>query len=375
MNIRNKEKILLISSKFHPIMDGLSTHATILFQKFSEDFDVDILTSRSIETNKFSSGKIFNIVRKWSVLNLCRNFRSLPEKHYEHIVIEYVASMYGSRGGINFSILLFFLYLRIFTNSKISFIFHELYFPFRLYPKYLLLHISHRIMLFVSLNLCHFAFFSTERNLHLGMKNAILDIPSDWIPSYSAFTELKQAISKHVSDKIEFSMIGNDHPTKNTKMVLECLCWLSGKYHNIHLNLIGPSSEEFEAKGLLPKDYRTFITFFPKCDDKQVEKILTSSHYLLAYFTDGISTRRSSVTAALSQGLPVISTSGPYTEEFFKNREGILLFDLDENGFSRQLENLITEKYVDKGQEILDFYHTYLSVDVAYRKILALWKS
>jgi glycosyltransferase involved in cell wall biosynthesis len=61
---------------------------------------------------------------------------------------------------------------------------------------------------------------------------------------------------------------------------------------------------------------------------------MQQSNLFLAYFVDGLSTRRGSVMAALGQGLPVVSTLGPYTESEFMNQPFIHLLPIENEAFA-----------------------------------------
>lgn len=83
-----------------------------------------------------------------------------------------------------------------------------------------------------------------------------------------------------------------------------------------HLVLIGASPAE--VRQLLPDladDPRCHATGFLASED--VSRCLRGTDLLVCPFTDGMSTRRSSVIAALAHGVPVVSTRGRLTDPVF----------------------------------------------------------
>jgi glycosyltransferase involved in cell wall biosynthesis len=104
---------------------------------------------------------------------------------------------------------------------------------------------------------------------------------------------------------------------------------------NITVVLLGRGSEEFRsecaaelgksahrviAKGVLP--------------DAELSSHLNSCHLMIQPFVDGVSSRRSSAMAALTHGLPLVTTEGPATEDIWReSRAACLVTAGDNNAF------------------------------------------
>jgi glycosyltransferase involved in cell wall biosynthesis len=112
--------------------------------------------------------------------------------------------------------------------------------------------------------------------------------------------------------------------------------------HRFHLVLIGASAEE--AERLLPEaavHARCHVTGpLPAAD---VSAWLQSVDLLLAPFSDGMTTRRTTVMAAMAHGVPVVSTRGRLTDPELFDRSPLVLTDLDADMFARAVVALIDD--------------------------------
>ena len=80
-------------------------------------------------------------------------------------------------------------------------------------------------------------------------------------------------------------------------------------------------------------------------DPQELARALAAADVFLLAFSDGASTRRTTLIAALQHGLATITTSGPSTEAFLSRSGALLLADAeDPDGFSRQATRLVREE-------------------------------
>ena len=109
-----------------------------------------------------------------------------------------------------------------------------------------------------------------------------------------------------------------------------------------HLVLVGASAEE--AARLLPEAAahpRCIVTGpLPAAD---VSAWLQSIDVLLAPFSDGMTTRRTTVMAAMAHGVPVVTTRGRLTDPDLFDRSPLLLADLDADVFAGSVVALIDD--------------------------------
>lgn len=376
-----KNKILVLSPKFFPKKDGLSGHTTKLCQVLAKENEVHLLTAKREDSQHDFQTIIHEHTGRWRFMSLKRSMRPLLEENFNHIVIQYVPSLYAKRGGINFSVTFFFLYLRLFSRAKVSILFHELYFPFSFHWKHIILNISHKVMLTFSLASAHFSFFSTERFKREAKYFNLFQSKKRHLPVGDNLTKLPEASAPIVfqpnQEQVQFVIFGSSHPSKNFNLLFHCLESLSLTDLNFRLHLIGPSFDEIKMETMHSPNIKSYTTCYPKLADTDVVKIFEQSDILLAYFVDGITTRRSSAIGALAYGLKVISTLSGDTESIFHHQDSITLLSCEEEEFKKSFLSLDFNhlKKTVKKDEVKAFYEKHFSWDQISEKMSSTWEN
>lgn len=358
--------ILCICPKYPPLMDGLSGHTKYLTDELSKHYDVDLLTSVNIPLKQNSIIKIINKVKVWDFFNLRKNFLAL-NTNYEHIIIQYVPSLYASRGGINFSIIFFFMYLKFWKKHDVSIIFHELYYPLLPNIKAIILHICHKIMLFGAINSAKYRFFSTQFNKEQAKKLTLIKGYNSHLPVGSSIN-IDNNLPKRTNIKKTYVIFGAYHPSKRYDLILKAFddCFNDGDTFN--LLIIGTTIEDLKKEISLPNLFSQYGQIFDKLEDKEILKIFNRSDFLVSYFSDGLTTRRSSVISALANNLPVISSDSQRTDSIFKNQEPVILLSINESDYIQDLKSFIKEPKVISENSARLFYEKNLS----WNKIILL---
>jgi len=114
---------------------------------------------------------------------------------------------------------------------------------------------------------------------------------------------------------------------------------LSARRDDCYLVLVGASAEE--AASVLPqaaRHPRCRVTGYLAAED--VSGWMQTIDLLLAPFSDGMSSRRTSVMAALAHGVPVVTTRGRLTDAAEFDRSPLILSDLSDEAFSRAVSDL-----------------------------------
>lgn len=323
-------KVLILSPFFPPQVNGLA-HYTYCFAKALSDRgeEVTVLCNEGLGCDSDIKTKG---MKSWGISAFLGLFFSLKSKDFDKILIQYVPHMYNRKGGINFSLPFFVLLTRIFTSIKIDIMFHELHYPLEAKPLSIFLWSVHHLMLIPMVWFSHCRFFSTQRYFQKA-KNFSLDNRFYFLPVGSNIPRSSAERSIRTGDEaVSLCFFAGVHPSKNFSFVFE---GLKKSHKNFHLHFFGVTESSFkESYG---NDYESFdYTFYGTLSDEQISSLLRRMDYLVAYFTDGISSRRGSVLAALNNGVPVISTRSLFTEELFNDFPGVVLFSLGDD-FSREL--------------------------------------
>ena len=324
-------KILVISPKYPPLIDGLAGHTFHFINELAKNNDMTLLTDSALVVDKSQHVKIISSVNKWNFLKVRKAFLELPTE-YDQIIIQYVPSLYASRGGINFSIVFFFIYLRFIIiknkKTKINVIFHELFYPLQFHWKAIVLHLCHKSMLLFTVISSHRGFCSTSYFTNLlkkipFTKNKIIHLPVG--PTVEIPKELKV---RNVNDVLKFTIFGGYHPSKRYDIIFNVLERLFNEKVKFELTIIGTTKEKLTNDIELPKNFSQWANAIGKQDDKNVVSIFEESDFLISYFSDGMSTRRSSAISALALGLPVISSKTERTDSVLLSNSDSILFDV-----------------------------------------------
>jgi len=126
------------------------------------------------------------------------------------------------------------------------------------------------------------------------------------------------------SDAIVVATFSSGHPSHRDDLVTGAVAQLASTRPVILLALgarqapSGPPGVRIVAPGYLPAE--------------EVAELLAAADLFLAPLVDGVSNRRTSVLAALQQGVAVIGTNGPLTDSSLATSEGIALAPVGDSG-------------------------------------------
>lgn len=167
------------------------------------------------------------------------------------------------------------------------------------------------------------------------MLNPLMPRPAPvmWLPVPSVIPRIEDAASRAAlraryapsSDGFIIGHFGTYalHITKNLRPLLPLL--LTEHRERVAL-LLGRGGEALrdELHSLYPElTDRIYATGALSAED--LSRHLSACDVMVQPFTDGVSTRRTSVMAALAHGLPIVTTSGPLTESFWDENGAVLL--------------------------------------------------
>jgi len=351
------QKILLICPTFGNTVEALSVHTKIISSYFKRDCEVAIMTSGGSANLKKTDNlevkdRLIEISGTWNFINLIKKFTEIKAFNPDKIFIQYVPFLYG-RGGINFSFPLFIMFLKIFFKYRIEIYFHELYYPFEMKMKSILMNVSHIIMLLI-LGISADQIMVTTKDFKKLMKRILFFKKNIfWLPvgpniekyrvDQKACDEFSRKNNISSAD-IVLGSFGTFHPSKNYHLIFDILKKIKTE-EKIPVKFIMIGQDESQLLEYLGdgdfKELQGIVITTGKLNDFEVNVAFAVMDLYLGYFVDGLSTRRGSIMAAMQAGLPIISTLSKTTEGCFIKQAQVYLYDPDEKIFFASVKELI----------------------------------
>src|SRR3989338_6790973 len=323
-------KIIIISPAFPPNRDGVGDYTFVLADGLADKNEVIIVTSK-LKGVKSESKNKFHVIReidKWGgldlfhILSICKNFSP------ELVIIQYVSFMYG-RGGINLTFPLLSVLLRI--RYSVFTMLHELFTPFGFSIKTFLMSLIQSLMLF-------FLIIGSDRiGVSIKVWERVLKRFFFWRKGYFRLilipSNIKISTKTNIPEKLSrfnkkplLAFFGSFHITKMVEFLTASLDALVKKGYDAGLIVIGQDEKEISAYIKELPDYlkgRIFCTGY--CSSEDVSQYLSITDIFLLPLIDGVSSRRTSLMAALKHGLPVVTTKGFLTDDIFLQEDFTLL--------------------------------------------------
>jgi glycosyltransferase involved in cell wall biosynthesis len=241
---------------------------------------------------------------------------------------------------------------------------HEVNYPFEWHPKSALMFLSHVIMMYLLLISSEKIFVSTEYFRHQLISKFLWPESKVFRLAVGSNISLVPEVKKVTSGKLRFAMFGKLHPAKEVPWLLKTCLHMHRQGLPFDLVYIGESEVELlktfsEAE---KKQVREFLIPKGFLSDTEVSRELQQCDLFLSYFSDGLSSRRGSVMAALQNGIEVISSIGPFTDQELKDLPFIHLFTLDKKQFQQKLIAFIANYHRRSLRaQILNFYQDHFS--------------
>ena len=131
-----------------------------------------------------------------------------------------------------------------------------------------------------------------------------------------------------------------------TNLLRHMLPPLLTENQDLSLLLIGPGSESFrnEMVQLRPDiGSRISAVGYLAASDPELSRHISACDLMIQPYADGVTSRRSTIMAALSHALPTITTSGRLTEPFWSESQAVGLHPADDMLCFRELVRSLTE--------------------------------
>lgn len=184
----------------------------------------------------------------------------------------------------------------------------------------------------------------------------------DWLPISSNVTcandvsAVERVRTKFASGRPLIGHFGTFRPPI-APMLESIIPGLLSRIPNASLLLIGGGSKEFRQRlvemhpGLRE---RIHATGFLNSRDPELSACISACDVMAQPFPDGVTSRRTTVMAALAHGKPVVTTDGAFTEPFWKARNAVVLSPVDDTeSFVEAVRNTICAPGVGSAGKLL----------------------
>jgi glycosyltransferase involved in cell wall biosynthesis len=336
-------KIHIISPALPPKLDGIGDYTALLSTELAKSETVKILTGRGqtpkpIHGVEMMPAFTFNDPKSyWNILPI------IEADNPDWVLLQYNPFMYG-RWGLNLQLPeVMHRIKRVSPGTRIAVMYHEMYVPpitwqfavMTTWQRWQLQRIGQAAdVLFCSIQAWTVALqrrFPSKPVHHLPVGS---NIPMSKITRVEARARL--GINHAVC---VLGVFGTMHPSRMLGWVREAAERVCATGRQVLVLYIGPNGDVMQqAMGKIP-----LIADGP-LSSEEVSWRLQAMDVYLAPFHDGITTRRTSMTAALLHELPVVTTDGPLTDDILRQENGnsLLLADVtDSDAFCSHVVALI----------------------------------
>lgn len=390
-------RIVLLCPDYPPRRGGLADHTQHLAESLMRfgACEVTVLTTRSQTESEEDPSEGFaprqgprvrRAIASWGWRGIVSLMREIARASPEWVLVQYVPHMYG-RGGVNLAFPLALLAERL-AGRRFLLLVHELYsdFPPRFLPfTHALAALGQRLMFWLAASAAHRIAVSIEpwkerleaARWMLG-RSRLFYLPS---PSNIELQPIRRQDARRklgISEgEIVLSSLGTGHVSKRRDWMLGSLEALLADGMAARLLLIGPESEEVlsdlsrEASAHL----RPHLLLLGYVSPEEVSHALQASDIFLLPTSDGVSTRRSSLMAALSHGLAVVGTIGRLTDGVLQSSEALMLVPAgDREAFIGAVRTLAHDaaRRRELGRRGQDLYRERFSWPVITARLLAV---
>lgn len=345
--------ILFITNALPPVVDGVGDYTLNLAKEFAKHgHNVSIVCKRDnrVETN-YDDICVFPIVDTWNKAAANPVIRLIQEKHINVVSLQYVPHGYEPHG-LPFGLIGFMKNIRN-TSVPVFTFCHEVYWRYRgfnikyLAESLLMAFISKHILKcsdYVATSIVHYAKMINELS---GNQAPAIPIASN-IPVANVDAKSTKAI---IAPNNEFiiAFIGK----RNLSVVSAALKRLIEEGNHIKLLFIGKTNDVQNIEDSFC--YRTGIL---NIDELSNYVAAADCMIMPENNISGCSLKSGSLAAALSFGIPVITSKGIMTDRKLKDRENILFVDsTSEVSYYDALRLLIKDKAFkdEMSQNVMEF--------------------
>jgi glycosyltransferase involved in cell wall biosynthesis len=339
----------LLTPEYPPDCGGVGDYTALLATALAEAGDVVHVWhphgSRSESTAAGSTRVAVHALPD----RFARASRSLLDRAFEEtpgtILVQYVPSAFGARGA-NVPFCRWLLRTRR-GGADVRVMFHEPFFYFTLErPWRNALALTERLMAMLLIRASSTLYFSTETWFrYLAPYGPVAGASVLPVPATIAIDPpgtLIAAWRDHVRDDADF-VVGHfgtygEHVGAELRKVLPAIWHLLPAARVL---LVGDGSRAFaqHMRACAPRE--SGISGLGRLSSMDAAAALRACDVLIAPYPDGVTTRRTSVMAALASGRPVVTTAGALTEPVWRETEAVALAPAaDASAFAQAVKRL-----------------------------------
>lgn len=315
--------VAIVCPTYPPDHCGVGDHTSMLAATLAASgATVNVYTTCGVARSVPPRVHVHPVVPQWQTRSMWALASTITRARPDVVLIQYVPFLYARHAGLAVPLLAALLRLR---RVVVVTIVHEPYVPLELNVKRFILSVAQRVMLVILMLSSRRVAVTTMmagRQLQrllpwFGERIHRVPVGSNIVMhriNQSERCALRDALGVAPDDTI-LIFFGSLHETKPLGLILRTLVHLRESGVAATLLVVGQDQAAFSAAaakaGLAVPD-GVICTSYAAAED--VSHYLQCGDLMLAPFLDGVSTRRTTVIAALQHGLPVISTEGRWTE-------------------------------------------------------------
>jgi glycosyltransferase involved in cell wall biosynthesis len=214
--------------------------------------------------------------------------------------------------------------------------FHEPYFPFVSWPLHQnLLAVANRAMAALVMSTARMAYVSTTAWTRRLRRYAPASLPFIWLPISSAIpvlddTEQVVAMRRRLAPVPESRVVGHfgTYGALNRALLIPAALLLLRRRPDARMCLLGSGSDTLAAElELRQPECRGRVIGLGHQQSAELAASLQACDVALQPYPDGASGRRTTLMAALANGVPVVTNAGDATEDVWRSEGGVALVD------------------------------------------------
>jgi len=323
---RGSASFAIVSPTYPPDRCGVGDHTSMLAATLAADgARVNVYTTRGASRSTPPRVHVHPVIPRWRTVSMWTLASTITRAQPDAVLIQYVPFLYARRVGFAAPLLALLLRLRGLTIVTIV---HEPYVPLWTSVKQFLLGMAQRTML-VTLMLSSVRVGVTTKFWELELrrwlpwyKNRIYRVVvGSNIPVHNIDKDERLALRGRLGippEAIVLVFFGSLHQTKLLGLLLHTLDQLLEDGVLAKLLVVGQDRETLASAaahvGVSLSHTADAVVCTGYATAEEVSHYLQCGDLMLAPLLDGVSTRRTTIVAALQHGLPVVSTEGRWTE-------------------------------------------------------------